>query len=208
MSSLRGLLRAARRARATAVTAANVIFGDPSAETSEDNPLSRLLALLTDASVALTLAVTLALMLGWCVPSTYIFKRKYLRYIAHSKIVSRVERVLPYVFVWMVYLWIRELRRTAPLTARLAALTSQRHRTSHSPSGPRAAEGAGRTSHDLVHNVRRKYRAGFAAWCGRRSPLPAPPLCDCCCFVAAAPIAASRCSSVARTTSCAATPRC
>lgn len=45
-----------------------------------------------DGTLDTVLAVQLALMVGWTIPSTYTLKRQYLRFLAHSRFIKAISK--------------------------------------------------------------------------------------------------------------------
>jgi hypothetical protein len=143
--------------------ASNVVFGDPSAERLESgSKLTHWLSLVVDGSVTTVTVVAAAFLMGWCIPSTYVFKRKYLRLVASSKLISRVESKIPYLFLALLYVWIREYRRSAALAAKLQAHRGAREQQNDANAQLRQ-KGDVRSDRLLASTIR-KYRSGFGLW--------------------------------------------
>ncbi len=75
-----------------------------------------------DAGTSVVLTAGSAVLLGWCIPSTFIFKRRYLQFMSKSRSVGRVERALPWLLLVLLYVAVREWRR-------LRSLASETHGT-------------------------------------------------------------------------------
>jgi hypothetical protein len=68
----------------------------------------------------------------WCVPSTFLPKGAYVRYMATSTGVRRFTTVLPYIFLWLLYRAYKQLREPLPEgapPAQLLEAQSRRHKT-------------------------------------------------------------------------------
>jgi hypothetical protein len=143
----------------------NVIFGDPSAERFDaGSKLNHWLSVVVDGSVTTVTVIAAAFLMGWCIPSTYVFKRKYLRFVASSKLISRVEAKVPYIFLALLYVWIREYRRSAALAAKLQAHRRARGLQNDSNTSVSRHKEEVRSDRLLASTVR-KYRSGFGLWC-------------------------------------------
>lgn len=153
---------------------ANVLFGDPE-RTPTSNLLTKWLSKATDVSVTTVVAVAAVFLLGWCVPATYSFKRKYLHFVARSKLVSKIESKLPAVFVLLLYIWIREYRKSNALVAHLKQLrivpavsdvtSAAGASNDHHLHVSRTRNSVDAASQRLLESVKRKYRSGFGLWC-------------------------------------------
>ena len=61
-------------------------------------------------------------LLGWCVPSTFVLKSQYLRFMSKSRFVARVERTVPIVFVLLLVVLYVERKRQGRLKSSLRRL--------------------------------------------------------------------------------------
>lgn len=120
---------------------------------------SPLFSTAVDASITSVLAVTLFFLFGWCVPSTYAIKRKYLRFVSKSRLINRLERSSPYLLLFLAFIWIKEYRRVLSLRRHAGDLVLARR------TNMPASAAAGDISDKLLDATRRKYRSGFGIWC-------------------------------------------
>ena len=153
----------------------NVVFGDPTTVHEPSTVLGKWASAAVDGSLNVVLCAATLFLLGWCVPATYTMKKKYLRFVAKSRLIRRIESYTPLMFIAMLYLWVREYRRVAAYVAHAAALrkpqarrTSPRLALNNVAAGITPVEDALRNKNALDHvsqelliSTKRKYKAGY-----------------------------------------------
>jgi cobalamin-dependent methionine synthase I len=155
---------------------ATLLLGQPDAfaESLETQPtvLQRALTTVVDSSVTTIASVALAFLMGWCIPSTYTIKKKYLRFVSTSRLIRRVESSVPLLLLFLALVWAREYQKTSALQARAARLRqSWQGRSSNDAVVAQGtltvatARAMDATSDALVSNTVRKYRAAFGVRC-------------------------------------------
>ncbi len=155
-----------------------IVLGDPEADVErqlrqEASVLQQATTALVDGSITTVASVAFAFMLGWCIPSTYAIKKKYLRYVSTSPLLRRVESAVPYLLLFAAIVWMKEYRKASVLHANAARLREVlQRRGSRSNDGEAAqtaqlTQDALATSDALVANTIRKYRAGCSIGCAK-----------------------------------------
>lgn len=166
----------ASRIASSVSTCSNFLLGQPEAfaETLDTEPtvLQRALTTVVDGSVTTIASVALGFLLGWCIPSTYTIKKKYLRFVSTSRLIQRVESSVPLLLLFLALVWAREYRKTSALQARAARLRQSLQERSnndavvaHGALTVATARAMNATSDALVSNTVRKYRAAVGVRC-------------------------------------------
>ena len=110
-------------------------------------------AVVVDGLLNATCGVGSVLLLSWCVPSTFVLKAQYLRFMSRSKAVARLNSLLPLLFVLFAVVAVMESRRKQRLQHRL------RQQAQTSTPVPTASPQLLQAHHRILDSSQRMYKA-------------------------------------------------